>query len=201
MPSNLKHPPPCTYVERCESSISTNHIVLVSHCNRWFLSLPQPSNGILHALCALHSKGSSRVVLGLTSLLVVINCLKVLPYLLYACLQQFGSRIHQQEQQALPSFVSVRVTSLLWSNSFLIAETFPFLSHLAGLIGGIALPVTWAHTCFMWIVLKIPERYNALKYINGWLGNLGMGPTVIFVTGGLWPTVNTGLTLHCFEPE
>ena len=47
--------------------------------------------------------------------------------------------------------------------AFFIAVAFPFLRSLAALIGGIALPLTLAYPCFMWISIKfgiwLPKAY------------------------------------------
>ncbi|KAJ6880817.1 hypothetical protein NC652_033994 [Populus alba x Populus x berolinensis] len=42
--------------------------------------------------------------------------------------------------------------------AFFIAVAFPFLPSLAALIGGIALPLTLAYPCFMWISIKKPHQ-------------------------------------------
>ncbi|KAJ6874201.1 hypothetical protein NC651_032896 [Populus alba x Populus x berolinensis] len=47
--------------------------------------------------------------------------------------------------------------------AFFIAVAFPFLPSLAALIGGIALPLTLAYPCFMWISIQfgiwLPKAY------------------------------------------
>ncbi|KAL3573185.1 hypothetical protein D5086_027089 [Populus alba] len=56
--------------------------------------------------------------------------------------------------------------------AFFVAVAFPFLPSLAALIGGIALPLTLAYPCFMWISIKKPHQKG-----HGvmWCLNLGLG--------------------------
>ncbi|KAJ0967926.1 hypothetical protein J5N97_024843 [Dioscorea zingiberensis] len=85
--------------------------------------------------------------------------------------------------------------------SFFIAVAFPFLSDLSALLGGIALPVTLAYPCFMWIVIKKPKRYSAMWYINWSPGIIGMVLSIIVVIGGVWGLVDTGIKLRFFKPQ
>ncbi|KAH0454941.1 hypothetical protein IEQ34_016865 [Dendrobium chrysotoxum] len=81
------------------------------------------------------------------------------------------SGVHQKVQQALPTVAEIRVPSIFFGYVvFLIAVAFPFLSDLAGLLGGIALPVTLAYPCFMWIVIKNPEKFNTACCVTGRCG-------------------------------
>ncbi|XVE55959.1 hypothetical protein DITRI_Ditri03aG0199000 [Diplodiscus trichospermus] len=112
----------------------------------WAYGNVMPSGGILNALFAFHSHDIPRGLLALTFLLVVFNCLS-----------------------------SFQIHSMPVSDSFEAGYTrvaLPFLSSLAGLLGGLTLPVTYAYPCFMdgLAHLKIPEsgylKHSLLKTPN-----------------------------------
>ncbi|CAI0434980.1 unnamed protein product [Linum tenue] len=81
-----------------------------------------------------------------------------------------------------------------------IAVALPFLPSLAGLIGGIALPLTLAYPCFMWIVMKKPGRYSRSWCLNWILGVSGMVLSVLVVTAAIWIIVTKGIGVHFFKP-
>lgn len=153
---------------------------------------------MLNALYEFHSKDTSRVVLGLTSLLVVINCLCSFQIYAMPVFDNMEAGYTSKKNRPCPRWLRSGFRAFFGGLAFLIAAAFPFLSDLAALTGGIALPVTLAYPCFMWIVLKKPKRYSAMWYINWWLGSLGMGLSVVLVIAAVWQIVKTGLNLHFF---
>ncbi|XP_008777808.1 lysine histidine transporter-like 8 [Phoenix dactylifera] len=203
MPSTLKHPSHVPMWRGVKSAY-----LIVALClyplaigGFWAYGNLIPSSGILNALYEFHGKDTSRAVLGLTSLLVVINCLS--SYQIYAMpvFDNMEAGYTSKKNRPCPRWLRSGFRAFFGAVSFLIAVAFPFLSDLAALTGAVALPVTLAYPCFMWIVMKKPERYSATWYINWWLGSLGMGLSVVLVIGGVWQLVKTGLTLHFFKPQ
>lgn len=85
--------------------------------------------------------------------------------------------------------------------AFFISIAFPFLPSLAGLVGGIALPITLAYPCFMWIIVKKPRKYSAMWLINGALGVCGMLLSALIVAAAIWSIVTIGIPVHFFKPE
>ncbi|KAF8659907.1 hypothetical protein HU200_011107 [Digitaria exilis] len=63
--------------------------------------------------------------------------------------------------------------------SLFISVVMPFLSSLAGLLGGLTLPVTFAYPWFVWIRVKKPERLS----FNWGLGVLGTAFSLAFSLG------------------
>ncbi|KAI4387318.1 hypothetical protein MLD38_005160 [Melastoma candidum] len=85
--------------------------------------------------------------------------------------------------------------------SFFISIAHPFLSRLAGLLGGLTLRVTFAYPCFMWVLIKKPPKYSFDWYLNWGLGWLEIAFSLALSIGGIWSMVNSGLRLRFFKPN
>lgn len=107
----------------------------------------------------------------------------------------------QKHDRPCPQWLRTAFRVFFGAVNYFIGVAFPFLADLAGLVGGLALPVTLAYPCFMWIVVKKPERYSGKWYVNWVLGSLGMLLSFILVVGGLWNLVKTGIALRFFKPQ
>ena len=72
--------------------------------------------------------------------------------------------------------------------------------QFAGVLGGIALPVTLAYPCFMWVAIKKPRKGTATWNVNWALGILGMSISFVLIVGNLWGLVEKGLRVKFFKP-
>ncbi|KAH0466301.1 hypothetical protein IEQ34_006404 [Dendrobium chrysotoxum] len=165
------------------------------------LEIQIPPSGILHALFVFHGHDTSRVVLGLTCLLVVINCLSSFQIYAMPVFDNLEAGYTGKNNKPCPRWLRSGFRAFFGSVVFLIAVAFPFLSDLAGLLGGIALPVTLAYPCFMWIVIKKPEKFSAVWCVNWALGSLGMGLSAVLVVGGLWRLIDIGQRVWFFKAQ
>ncbi|XP_020084197.1 lysine histidine transporter-like 8 [Ananas comosus] len=158
-----------------------------------------PSNGIVSAMHKFHSHDISRGVLGLTTLLIIVNCLS--SYQIYAMppFDNLEAAYMSVANKPCPRWLRSGFRAFFGSLTFFVAVALPFLSELAGLLGGIALPVTLAYPCFMWILTKKPRRYGGMWCTNWFLGSLGMGLSVLLIIGGIWRIVDKGLNLRFFK--
>ncbi|CAI0434979.1 unnamed protein product [Linum tenue] len=134
---------------------------------------------MLQALYKYHGRDTSKLILGSASLLVVINC--VSSFQIYA----------------MPTFDNLELRYTSKMNKPCPQWLRP---SLAGLIGGIALPLTLAYPCFMWIVMKKPGRYSRSWCLNWILGVSGMVLSVLVVTAAIWIIVTKGIGVHFFKP-
>ena len=75
---------------------------------------------------------------------------------------------------------------------FFIGVAIPFLSILAGFVGGVAMRVTLAYPCFMWLKHKKPNKYSVLWCLNWFLGTLGMALSGIFVAASIYIVIDNG---------
>ncbi|MQL76357.1 hypothetical protein Taro_008749, partial [Colocasia esculenta] len=159
-----------------------------------------PPRGILSALHKFHGKDTSRHVLGLITLIVVINCLALFQIYAMPVFDNLESVYTSRKKKPCPRWLRSGIRIFFGSVAFLIAVAFPFLPDLAGLLGGISLPVTLAYPCFMWVVMKKPTRYGGMWSTNVVLGVLGMSLSLLLTVGAIWSIVVNGLVVRFFKP-
>ncbi|CAK8569155.1 unnamed protein product [Lathyrus sativus] len=160
-----------------------------------------PSNGgILSALQKYHGHDTSKVIIALTSLLVVINSLSSFQIYAMPILDNLEFRYISKKNKPCPRTLRIVFRCLFGCLTFFISVALPFLPSLAGLLGGIALPITLAYPCFMWILIKKPKRFSTSWYLNSTLGAVGMVLSVLVVTGAIWGMVALGIQIHFFNP-
>ncbi|ERM96412.1 hypothetical protein AMTRI_Chr09g35870 [Amborella trichopoda] len=203
MPSTLKHP---AHVPMWRG-VKVGY-VLVAAClfplaigGFWSYGHLIPAGGMVSALYGFHMKDIPRGLLGLTSLLVVINCLSSFQIYAMPVFDDFEHDITKKSNRPCPRWLRSGFRAFFGFIAFFIGVAFPFLSSLAGLLGGVSLPITLAYPCFMWIFIKKPEKYSANWNINMGLGCLGIIMSTLVVIGGLWSTIDSGLKLRFFKPE
>ena len=84
--------------------------------------------------------------------------------------------------------------------TFLAAVALPFFGSLTLLMGGIALPLTFAYPCFMWIAMKKPRPNRVVWSINLVLGCFGIVFSVLIVIAEAWTLSDKGLKSDFFKP-
>ncbi|KAF3669020.1 Lysine histidine transporter-like 8 [Capsicum annuum] len=167
----------------------------------WAYGNLMPNEGILSALDNYHGEDTSRAILGLTSLLVVIHCLTSFQIYAMPVFDNLEFRYTSNKKQPCPWWLRTGLRLFFGCLALFIAVALPFLPSLAGLIGGIALPVTLAHPCLMWIMIKKPKRYSSSWFVNWSLGVLGLVLSVVLVFGAIWTIAIQGLDVHFFKPQ
>ncbi|KAF5189343.1 Lysine histidine transporter-like [Thalictrum thalictroides] len=156
--------------------------------------------GMLYALHTFHQHDTSRIVLAIIVLLVLIHC--VCSFQIYAMptLDNLTFAYTSRKKKPCSKWIKVAFRVFFGCLTFFIAVAIPFLRGLAGLIGGIALPLTLAYPCFMWITIKKPKRFTAMWFINFALGSLGMILSILVSAGGIWNLVHPGIDVRFFKP-
>ncbi|KAL3638976.1 Lysine histidine transporter-like 8 [Castilleja foliolosa] len=161
-----------------------------------------PGNGgLFSALDQYHRNDTSRVILGLTSLLVVINSLTSFQIYAMPVFDNLEFRYTSTKNRPCPWWLRTGIRLFFGCLAFLISVALPFLKDLAALIGGIALPVTLAYPCFMWVRIKKPEKCSLMWWLNWALGSLGIVLSITLVCGATWTIVTQGISIHFFKPE
>lgn len=164
--------------------------------------MPASSNeGLLTALYKFHRQDTSKVVIGMTSMLVVINSLSSFQIYAMPVFDNLEFRFTSAMNRPCPRWLRSAFRIFFGCLASFIAVALPFLPSLAGLIGGVALPITLAYPSFMWIIIKKPTKYSAIWFFNWLLGILGMVLSVSVVTGAIWSYVTKGLEIHFLKPE
>ncbi|KAG8368028.1 hypothetical protein BUALT_Bualt15G0002600 [Buddleja alternifolia] len=161
-----------------------------------------PSNGgMLTALYAFHSRDVARSVLGLISLFVIINALSSFQLYGMPMFDDIESIYTRRFKKPCPWWLRAIIRAMFGFGVFLFAIAIPFLGSVAGLIGGISLPVTLAYPCFMWLKMKKPKVYSPSWWVNWGLGLLGMGLSGILTAAGVYVVIETGVQVSFFKPN
>ena len=161
-----------------------------------------PTNGgMLSALDKYHGNDTPREVLGLTTLFFVINSLTSFQIYAMPAFDNMEFRYTSKNNGPCPWWLRAGIRVFFGCLTLFISVALPFLKNLAGLIGGIALPVTLAYPCLMWIRIKNPQRYSLMWWLNWTLGSLGMILSILLVFGAIWTIATQGIRVHFFKPE
>lgn len=156
---------------------------------------------MLSALDKYHRSDTPRVVLGLTSLFFVINSLTSFQIYAMPAFDNMEFRYTSKNNGPCPWWLRAGIRVFFGCLTLFISVALPFLKNLAGLIGGIALPVTLAYPCLMWIRIKNPQRYSSMWWLNWTLGSLGMILSILLMFGAIWTIATQGIRVHFFKPE
>lgn len=167
----------------------------------FLLLLQMPSGGMLNAIFAFHGHDISRALLAMTFLLVVFSCLSSYQIYSMPVFDSFEAGYTSRTNRPCSIWVRSGFRVIYGFINFFIGVALPFLSSLAGLLGGLTLPITFAYPCFMWVLIKKPTKYSFNWYFNWTLGWLGIAFSLAFSLGGIWSMVNSGLKLKFFKPN
>lgn len=163
--------------------------------------LQMPSGGMLTAIYAFHSHNIARGLLAMAFLLVVFNCLSSFQIYSMPVFDSFEASYTSRTNRPCSVWVRSSFRVFYGFISLLIGVALPFLSSLAGLLGGLTLPVTFAYPCFMWVLLKQPPKHSCSWYFNWILGWMGIAFSLAFSMGGIWSIITNGLKLKFFKPS
>ncbi|XP_050213543.1 lysine histidine transporter-like 8 [Mercurialis annua] len=164
-------------------------------------NLTAGNGGMLNALYKYHGDDTSKALLGLISIIVVISCLSSFQIYAMPVFDNFELRYTSKMNKPCPRSVRSGIRVFFGCLAFFISVAFPFLPSLAGLIGGVALPVTLAYPCFMWIIMKKPKKYGATWCLNCSLGVLGIVLSILVITAAIWSYITVGIETNFFKPH
>uniref|UniRef100_A0A453JZ57 Amino acid transporter transmembrane domain-containing protein n=1 Tax=Aegilops tauschii subsp. strangulata TaxID=200361 RepID=A0A453JZ57_AEGTS len=203
MPSTFKHPAhvPMWRGAKAAYLLIAMCIFPVAIGGYWAYGNMMPAGGILTALYIFHGHDISRGLLAATFLLVVFNCLSSFQIYSMPVFDSFEAFYTGRTNRPCSVWVRSGFRIFYGFISLFIGIALPFLSSLAGLLGGLTLPVTFAYPCFMWICIKKPERFSYSWYVNWGLALLGTAFSLASSVGGVWSIINTGMKLKFFKPN
>ncbi|XP_051139386.1 lysine histidine transporter-like 8 [Andrographis paniculata] len=159
------------------------------------------NNGMMSALDKYHGSEISKAIMGMTSLLIVIHSLTSFQIYAMPVFDNMEFKYTSNKNRPCPWWVRAGIRVFFGCLAFFISIALPFLKSLAGLIGGIALPVSLAYPCLMWIKIKKPEKNSFMWWLNWILGSLGMILSALLVFGAIWTIATQGIAIHFFKPE
>lgn len=204
MPSNEKHPSrvPMWKGVKLAYLLIAMCLFPLSIGGYWAYGQMIPQNGgMLTALYAFHGHDTSQFIIGLTSLFVIISAVSSFQIYGMPMFDFMESVYTRRKKQACPWWLRVIFRATFGYIMFFAAMVLPFLGSLAGLIGGIALPVTLAYPCFMWLKIKKPKMYSLTWWLNLGLGVLGMALSSVVTAAGVYDVIETGVHVNFFKPQ
>ncbi|XP_042991491.1 lysine histidine transporter-like 8 [Carya illinoinensis] len=203
MPSDEKHPSsvPMWKGVRVSYTIIAACLFPLAVGGYWAYGQLIPESGVLSALYAFHSRDVSRAVLGLTSLFVIVNAVSSFQIYAMPMFDYMESNYTIRKKEPCPWWLRAVFRAMFGYGCFFLAVAVPFLGSLAGLIGGLALPVTLAYPCFMWLKIKKPKMYSGMWWLNWVLGVLGMALSGTLVAAGVYVVIDTGIEASFFKPQ
>ncbi|XP_050262286.1 lysine histidine transporter-like 8 [Quercus robur] len=160
-----------------------------------------PNGGMLTALYAFHGRDTSQFILGLTSLFVIISALSSFQIYGMPIFDVMESVYTRRKKQACPWWLRATIRAMFGYGCFFAAVAIPFLGSLAGLVGGIALPVTLAYPCLMWLKIKKPKVYSTMWWLNWGLGVFGLALSAVLTAAGIYVIIDTGIQVNFFKPQ
>ncbi|CAN6680558.1 unnamed protein product [Malus baccata var. baccata] len=204
MPSSEKHPShvPMWRGVKVSYAIIAACLFPLAIGGYWAYGHLIPANGgMLPAVFQFHSRDVSQSVLALISLFVVINALCSFQIYGMPMFDHMESQYTSRKKAPLPWWLRCIARAMFGFGVFFVAVAIPFLGSVAGLVGGIALPVTLAYPCFMWIKINKPKKYSPMWWLNWSLGILGMALSLVLMAAGLYVVIQTGIQVKFFKPH
>ncbi|PWA42986.1 amino acid transporter, transmembrane domain-containing protein [Artemisia annua] len=166
----------------------------------WAYGLMLPPGGMLTALFVYHSQDLAKSVLGFTCILVIINVLSSFQIYAMPAFDEMESIYVKCFKKPCTWWLRMIIRTSFGFICFFGAVALPFIANLAGLIGGVSLPVTLAYPCFMWLIIKKPKVYSLHWWINWVLGVVGMILSGLLITAGFYVLIHDGVKLNFFKP-
>ncbi|CAN6688213.1 unnamed protein product [Malus baccata var. baccata] len=165
------------------------------------IQIPSSYGGLLTSFSQFNGrKNTSKAVLGLLCILVVINCLSTFQIYSMVVFDNLEFKYTSKKNKPCARWLRIAFRIFFGGLAFFIAVAFPFLPSLAPLIGGMTLPLAYAYPCFMWITMKKPEPKSTMWFVNIGLGFLGLSLSVVLVIASVWNLADKGLHANFFRP-
>ncbi|XP_074312865.1 lysine histidine transporter-like 7 [Silene latifolia] len=167
----------------------------------WAYGTLIPKTGLLNAFGKFHGNHSSKLPMAVIYFLLIINSLCSFQIYAMPVFDNLELRVVTIRKKPCTWLIRTGLRLFFGGLAFLISVAFPFLPLLSPLIGGIALPVTFAYPCFMWISIKKPDRFGSVYWLNLVLGCLGILLSVLLVTAAIFNLVTEGISANFFHPK
>lgn len=156
---------------------------------------------MLTAIYKYHGKDTSQLVLALTSLFVIINAVSSFQIYGMPMFDDIESKYTKRKNKPMPWWLRAASRALFGFSCFFFGVAIPFLGSIAGLVGGIAIPITFAYPCFMWLKIKKPRKYSSIWWLNWVLGVWGMALSMVLIASGIYVIIDTGIQVSFFKPS
>ncbi|KAH9608580.1 hypothetical protein KSS87_005398, partial [Heliosperma pusillum] len=138
----------------------------------WAYGTLMPKAGLLNAYGEFHGNHGSKLSMAVIYFFLIINSLCSFQIYAMPVFDNLELRVVSIRKKPCSGWTRTGLRIFFGGVAFLISVAFPFLPLLSPLIGGIALPITFAYPCFMWISIKKPAPYGSMWWLNLVLGCL-----------------------------
>ncbi|KAL2490577.1 Lysine histidine transporter-like 8 [Abeliophyllum distichum] len=172
----------------------------IEHSLKLFSSQMPVNGGILVPFHKFHQSNTSKYIVGTIYLAMVINCLCAFQVYAMPVFDNLERLYTSTKNQPCPGWLRSGIRIFFGGLAYCIAMAFPFLASLGAFMGAIALPLSLAYPCFMWITMKKPCQFSKLWCLNIGLGSLGMVLSILLVAASLRSLVTNGLDANFFNP-
>lgn len=203
MPSTLKHPARVPMWRGATAAFALTALCYfpLAIGGYWAYGDKMLPGGILYSLSFFHGQDISRTLQGTTFMFIVVNSLgsfQVYAMSIFDMIEQVYSKWFDRKCNALLRLIYRTVIVFL---CFLGAVAIPFLSTMAGLIGGLTnLPVTFFLPSLMYLKVVAPRPRSFSWYLNIGLGTFGCALSIAVCAGGVYSIIETGIKLNFFKP-
>ncbi|GAV78853.1 Aa_trans domain-containing protein [Cephalotus follicularis] len=158
------------------------------------------TGGMLTALYRFHSRDTSRFLIGLTTFFVIINALSSFQIYGMPMFDGMESLYTTRKKKPCSWWLRVAFRAVFGFFLFFLAVALPSVGSVAGLVGGVALPVTLAYPCFMWLKVKKPKVLSPMWWLNWVLGVFGLVLSVSLIAAGIYVIRKNGVKASFFNP-
>lgn len=182
--------------------ISCRVSLLSSKASTCFLDFQIPKNGGLQsAFYAYRRTDTSEFIMGLVSLLIIINALSSFQIYAMPMFDELESIFTKRMKKPCQWWLRIILRAFFGYGVFFLAVAIPSIGSVGGLVGGISLPVTLAYPCFMWLRMKKPKKYGKMWYLNWSLGITGLILSVSFMAAGVYVIKENDSKFEWFKPK
>ncbi|CAI9774687.1 unnamed protein product [Fraxinus pennsylvanica] len=202
MPTNRKHPSH----EPMWRGVSISYL-LIAMClyplaivGYWTCENMASSTNFLVPLDKFYWNNTSKYIVGTIYMIAMINCLCAFQIYAMPVFDNLERLYTSTKNKPCPGWLRSGIRILFGGLTYCIAMAFPFLASLGAFMGAIALPLSLAYPCFMWVAMKKPCRYSKMWCLNIGLGCSGMVLSVLLVAASLRSLVANGLDANFFNP-
>ncbi|CAO2815690.1 unnamed protein product [Amaranthus hypochondriacus] len=203
VPASIKHPTHKTMWKGVKFSYALIAMCLfpIAIAGYWAYGNLMVDRGMLNTYAQFHRKKGSKVQLAIMYFFLIINSLCSFQIYAMPVFDNFELRCVSITKKPCSWWLRAGLRIFFGGLVFFIAVAAPFLPQLALLIGGIALPVTFAYPCFMWIFIKKPKKFGTVWFTNLILGSLGILLSVILIISAIYNLVTKGISAKFFHPK
>nr|XP_043626991.1 lysine histidine transporter-like 8 [Erigeron canadensis] len=203
MPSNEKHPSSVPMWNGVKVSYSLIALCLfpLAIGGYWAYGAMIPPGGMLTALFVYHITDVKKSVLALTCSFVIINTFSSFQIYAMPAFDEMEAVYVKRFKRPCPWWLRVIIRTCFGFSCFLVAVAVPFVSNMAGLAGGIALPVTLVYPCIMWLKVKKPKVYSPIWCLNWGLAVIGLILSALLTAAGGYIVIRDGVKFDFFKPK